>query len=62
VMWTLEARTLMREARRVSPACVRVLVLSDSWFIVKRGNESLSPVERSLQLYESVPKSMRTIP
>jgi hypothetical protein len=36
VMGTLAARTLMRKALRASPACVRVLGRSVSWFIAKR--------------------------
>jgi hypothetical protein len=63
-MGTLVARTLMHEARRASPDCVRVLGLgmSNSWFIAKRGNEPSSPVQWSRQLYESLLGSMRTVP
>jgi hypothetical protein len=52
----------MREALRVSLACVRVLGRSDSWFITKRDNEASGLIERSRQLYESVPGSMRMVP
>jgi hypothetical protein len=58
---TLAARTLMHEALRVSPARVWVLRRSDSWFIADRGSEPLVPIEQSWQIYELVPRSMRTI-
>jgi hypothetical protein len=32
--------------------------MSDSWFIVERGNELLDPVEWGRQLYESKPRNM----
>jgi hypothetical protein len=35
----LEARTLMREALRLSLAGVRVLGRSHSWFIMERGKQ-----------------------
>jgi hypothetical protein len=62
VTGTLAARTLMREARRASLACVRVLWMCYSWFIMERGNRPSSPVERSWQLYDSVPRIMRMVP
>jgi hypothetical protein len=62
VRGTLATRTLMREALRTSPACVRVLGRSDSWFIAKRDSEPSGPVKRSPQLYEFVLESMRTSP
>jgi hypothetical protein len=34
----------------------------DSWFNAKRGSEPSVLVERNLQLYESTPESMRTVP
>jgi hypothetical protein len=61
-MGTLAAKTLMREALRASLARVRVIEKSDSWFIVKRGSKASGPVERSRQIYEWVPGSMRTVP
>jgi hypothetical protein len=60
-MGTLATKTLTREALRASPARVRVIGGSDSWFIMERGSESSVPVKRDWQLYESAPRSMRTV-
>jgi hypothetical protein len=62
VTGTLAARTLMCKALRASLARVRVLGRSYSWFIVEKGNKSSGPIEWSQQRYESVPRSMRTVP
>jgi hypothetical protein len=61
-MGTLLARTLTREALRVSPARVQVLGRSNSWFIMERGGELSVPIKCNQQLYESVPESIRTVP
>jgi hypothetical protein len=61
MMDTLAAKTLMHEALSASPARVRVMGWSDSWFIAKRGSELSGSVERSRKLYESMPRSMRTV-
>jgi hypothetical protein len=60
-MGTLTASTQMRKALRASPARVRVLGESNSWFIVKRGSEPSIPIEWDRQLYESVPRCTRMV-
>jgi hypothetical protein len=62
VMGTLAVRTLMHEALSASPARVRFLGRSASWFITKRDSEPSGPVKRSQQLYESMPGSLRMVP
>jgi hypothetical protein len=52
----------MRGALRASPARVRVLRRSNSWFIVERGSYPSDLVKQSHKLYESVLVSMRTVP
>jgi hypothetical protein len=54
--------TLMHKALRASPAHVRVLGMSKSRFIAKRGSKPSGSVEWSQPLYESVLGSMRMVP
>jgi hypothetical protein len=61
-MGTLLARTLTREALRVSPARVQVLGRSNSWFIMERGDDLSVLIKCNQQLYESVPESIRMVP
>jgi hypothetical protein len=52
----------MHKALRASPAHVRVLGMSKSRFIAKRGSKPSGSVEWSQPLYESVLGSMRMVP